>query len=255
MIEFNCPHCQRLFRVPDELAGRSAKCKSCGGALTVPKRSTAAPAPMPMPVPQPQAVVAASPGDESRGLAGGVTSGGVEAPAVSNPVATSPAPAKPPARVPMRTRRLMADAQHMAEAFLVSSIIRILETQGEPPDLYRVEYQINSLGPTEDPEVPEARDVHQVEIQLTADYPRVSPKCKMLTPVYHPNIDPSHVCVGDHWAAGERLVDLVIRIGEMLAYQAYNIQSPLDAHAAMWADLNPGKLPTDSRTIRPAELE
>jgi ubiquitin-protein ligase len=77
----------------------------------------------------------------------------------------------------------------------------------------------------------------------------------MLTPVYHPNIDPSHVCVGDHWTAGERLVDLVVRIGEMLAYQAYNIRSPLDAHAAMWADLNPDKLPTDSRTIRPAEME
>ena len=60
--------------------------------------------------------------------------------------------------------------------------------------------------------------------------------------------------VGDHWTAGERLVDLVVRIGEMLAYQAYNIRSPLDARAAMWADLNPDKLPTDPKTIRPAEL-
>jgi ubiquitin-protein ligase len=249
MIEFNCPHCQRLFRVPDELAGRSAKCKSCGGSLTVPARSTVAP--QPKPIPQPQAAVAAVPRDESGGLAGG----GDVGPSVVAPAASAPQQGKPAARVPMRTRRLLADAQHMAEAFRNSTMIRILETQGEPPDLYRVEYHINSLGPTEDPESPEPRDVHQVEIQLTADYPRVSPQCKMLTPAYHPNIDPSHICVGDHWAAGERLVDLVIRIGEMLAYQAYNIQSPLDAHAAMWADLNPGKLPTDSRTIRPAELE
>ena len=259
-IEFNCPHCQRLFRVPEELAGRSAKCKSCGGALTVPMASTAvvAPAPKPIPVPRPQPVGAEVPRDESRGLAaGGEGVGAAVAPVQAAPPAAAPAPqaAKPAARIPMRTRRLMADAQHMAEAFRNSPIIRIMETQGEPPDLYRVEYHVNSLGPTDDPESPEPRDVHQVEIQLTADYPRVSPKCKMLTPVYHPNIDPSHICVGDHWAAGERLVDLVIRIGEMLAYQAYNIQSPLDAHAAMWADLNPSKLPTDSRTIRPAELE
>ena len=155
----------------------------------------------------------------------------------------------------MRTRRLMADAQHMAEAFQRSLLIKILATEGNPPDLYRVQYHVNSLEPTDNPEMPEPRDVHQVEIQLTADYPRVAPKCKMLTPIYHPNIDPSHICVGDHWAAGERLVDLVIRIGEMIAYQAYNIQSPLDAHAAMWADLNPSRLPTDPRTIRPAQLE
>jgi ubiquitin-protein ligase len=127
--------------------------------------------------------------------------------------------------------------------------------EGNPPDLYRIEYHVESLQPTDDPEHPSPRNVHQVEIQLTADYPRMSPQCKMLTPVYHPNIDPSHICVGDHWAAGERLVDLIVRIGEMLAYQAYNIKSPLDAHAAMWADLNGEKLPTDSRTIRPAEME
>jgi ubiquitin-protein ligase len=155
----------------------------------------------------------------------------------------------------MRTRRLIADAQHMADAFRQSPLIRLLATEGDPPEVYRIEYHIKSLGPSKDPERPAPRDTHQVEVRLTADYPRVSPRCKMLTPVYHPNIDPSHICVGDHWTAGERLVDLVIRIGEMLAYQAYNIRSPLDAHAAMYADLHPEKLPTDSRTIRPPELE
>ena len=242
MIEFNCPHCQKTFRVPDTLAGRSAKCKSCQGTFTVPGRSLP---PAPRPVPQPHAVAVPA--------AAGEVAPRVASPA---PVAAATAPAvKPAARVPMRTRRLLADAQHMSEAFRGSSIVRVLETEGNPPDLYRVEYRVNSLGPTDDPERPAPRDVHQVEIQLTGDYPRVAPKCKMLTPIYHPNIDPSHVCVGDHWAAGERLVDLVIRIGEMLAYQAYNIRSPLDAHAAMWADLNGDKLPTDPRTIRPAELE
>ena len=77
----------------------------------------------------------------------------------------------------------------------------------------------------------------------------------MLTPIFHPNIDPATICVGDHWTAGERLVDLAVRIGEMIAYQAYNIQSPLDAEAAMWADLNAAKLPVDDAafTRRPDE--
>ena len=68
-----------------------------------------------------------------------------------------------------------------------------------------------------------------------------------------PNIDPTTICVGDHWTAGERLVDLTVRIGEMIAYQAYNIQSPLDAEAAMWADLNQQVLPTDPRPLRPGD--
>jgi ubiquitin-protein ligase len=226
MIEFNCPSCGKRFRVPPELAGRAAKCKACGMLMTVPAQSEAVTVP-----PPPESVAVAAPA------------------AVTKPAA----PASP--RIPMRTRRLLADAEHVVEAFKDSEIIRVLETDGNPPDLYRIEYLIRSLQPTDDPEEPAPRDVHQVEIRLTADYPRVAPQCKMLTPVYHPNIDPSHVCVGDHWAAGERLVDLIVRIGGMIAYQAYNIKSPLDAHAAMWADLHPEQLPTDARTIRPAEEE
>jgi hypothetical protein len=60
--------------------------------------------------------------------------------------------------------------------------------------------------------------------------------------------------VGDHWTAGERLVDLVVRIGEMIAFQAYNIQSPLNGDAAMWADLHREQFPTDARNLRPQEM-
>jgi ubiquitin-protein ligase len=152
----------------------------------------------------------------------------------------------------VRTRRLLADAEQMGRAFANSSLIRIHSSEGDPPELYRIEYHVHGLarGPGGEP-VP--RDTHLVEIQLTSEYPRVPPRCKVLTPIFHPNIDPATVCVGDHWAAGERLVDLVVRIGEMIAYQAYNIKSPLDGEAAMWADLNPQRLPTDKRDLRPGE--
>jgi ubiquitin-protein ligase len=218
MIEFHCPHCSRLFRIPDEYAGRTAKCKACGNSLTVPS---------------PVAVTASAP-----------------------PASPSPHPLyQGLPKMPMRTRRLLSDAEQMNDAFRRSNVLRIIQTEGDPPEVYRIEYRVRSLEPSKDPEIPAQRNVHLAEIQLTADYPRLAPKCKMLTPIFHPNIDPTHICVGDHWTAGERLVDLVVRIGEMLAYQAYNIKSPLDAQAAMWADLNVHRLPTDPRTIRPAELE
>lgn len=159
-----------------------------------------------------------------------------------------------PAKVPMRTRRLRADAEAIAAAFAGQDVIEVSPLAGEPPEAYRVTYRIHSLdrGPGGKP-VP--RDVHEAEIQLTSEYPRVSPKCKLLTPIFHPNIDPATICIGDHWTAGERLADLIVRIGEMLAYQAYNIQSPLDAEAAMWADLHGNDFPTDPRNLRPVAMD
>jgi ubiquitin-protein ligase len=157
-------------------------------------------------------------------------------------------------KLPMRIRRLQADAREMAAAFVDFPPIRVRSTLGEPPETYQVEYHVHGLdrGGRKGPVL---RELHVAELQLTADYPRLAPKCRMLTPVFHPNIDPATICVGDHWTAGERLVDLVVRIGEMLAYQAYNIKSPLDAEAAMWADLNANQLPIDPRNLRPPELE
>ena len=155
------------------------------------------------------------------------------------------------AKIPMRARRLIADAKQMTAAFANFPLIRIHSTTGDPPESYQIDYQVNSLDRGKKAPIP--REKHRVEIQLTADYPRLSPKCRMLTPIFHPNIDTATICVGDHWTAGESLVDLVVRIGEMLAYQAYNIKSPLNAEAAMWADLNGGKLPIDPRSLHPAE--
>jgi len=217
MIGFTCAGCGRSFTVPDSFAGRKATCKSCGAPVTVPELSSGSPA------------------------------GAPEA-------APSPAAAAPVRKVPMRQRRLGADAEQMATAFRDFPLIRVVSTKGEPPEVYQIEYQVRGLerGKKNQP-VP--REKHLVEIQLTSEYPRISPKCKMLTPIFHPNIDPATICVGDHWAAGERLVDLVTRIGEMIGYQAYNIKSPLDGEAAMWADLHQAELPIDSRSMIPPGLE
>ncbi len=201
MIDFNCGGCGKAFSVPDAYAGRSAKCKACGGTIVVP-----------------------APADAAR-------------------VNESNAPAPPP----LRTRRLMAEAEQMRKAFGNSPVIRIESAEGDPPERYRIAYEIKSLEHPPGKRNPIERNRHLIEIECTAEYPRLSPRCRILTPIFHPNFDETTICVGDHWTAGERLVDLVVRIGEMIAFQAYNIKSPLNGEAAMWADLNPDRLPTDTR--------
>jgi ubiquitin-protein ligase len=155
---------------------------------------------------------------------------------------------------PMRLRRLKNDYEHMKKVFANWGLARIERVDGDPPESYVIELNVKGLE-MNGGAAPKVRNVHRVEVQLISDYPRLGPKCRMLTPIFHPNIDPATICVGDHWTAGERLADLIVRIGEMIAYQAYNIQSPLNAEAAMWADLHAGELPIDGRNLRPPEME
>ncbi len=178
----------------------------------------------------------------------------VPSPAVA---ATSDAPtnAAEPKRSP-RQRRLTAEQSQLRQVFDHFSPIRVTPLPGEPAEAYDIEYRIKSRQPGVTPDgEPTPLEIHRVRIELTGDYPRLSPRCTMLTPIFHPNFDEATICIGDHWTAGERLVDLIIRIGEMIAFQAYNIRSPLNGAAAMWADLHKAELPTDRQNLRPATLD
>ena len=92
---------------------------------------------------------------------------------------------------------------------------------------------------------------HMVEIALPLNYPRMPPQCRMLTPIFHPNIAPHAICIGDHWSPGEPLWSIVARIGEMIAYQSYNTKSPLNGEAARWVNQHVDELPLDPVSMMP----
>lgn len=141
-----------------------------------------------------------------------------------------------------RLRRLTADYQRVQSVFAEHPYIRLVRVEGNPPDRYILAFNIAGLVPAgEDTGVP--GEVHQAEVFLPVDYPRRPPFCRMLTPVFHPNIDPQKICIGDHWSAGQSLAHLIVRIGEMICYQSYNVKSPLNAKAAAWAELNANQFP------------
>lgn len=143
----------------------------------------------------------------------------------------------------IRLRRLSADYQKLTALLDHHPRLTLLTADGDPPERYVVEYRIRGLRQVGE----ELREIrrHEVEIVLPRDYPRVAPQCRMLTPVFHPNIAPHAICVGDHWSAGEPIWGLVLRIGEMLAWQSYNVKSPLNGEAARWAELHRDELPLD----------
>ncbi|MFM9962176.1 MAG: ubiquitin-conjugating enzyme E2 [Planctomycetaceae bacterium] len=153
----------------------------------------------------------------------------------------------------MRLRRLQADFDKVSEYIRRHPRLKIIQTDGEPPERYQLEYRIRSLRQVNDELVPIKS--HLVEIALPRNYPRVPPQCRMLSPVFHPNIAPHAICVGDHWSAGEPLASLVARIGEMLAYQSYNVKSPLNGEAARWVEQHLDELPLDPVSLLIEETE
>lgn len=149
-----------------------------------------------------------------------------------------------------RTRRLQVDHDRLMTRFRDWPAIQVVATAGMPPELYRISYALKGLYVTPGGDILE-RDAHLLEINLSLDYPRRAPQCRMITPVFHPNFDDSSVCIGDFWAASEGLDDLIVRIGRMISYQEYNTRSPLNGLAAKWAEEHLANLPIDSQVVAP----
>jgi uncharacterized membrane protein len=86
-IEFNCTQCSQLLRVPDNSAGKSARCPKCQALMVVPAPSgeTSAPAGFSQPLP-------------AKPFAGPPATGNPfsSSPEAVNPFAGSPPPVKPP---------------------------------------------------------------------------------------------------------------------------------------------------------------
>lgn len=149
-----------------------------------------------------------------------------------------------------RLRRLNSDAEKVSARFAEWPTIQVVKTSGSPPEQYQIAYRVKGLFATPDGRIQE-RDEHIMEVNLTLGYPRRAPQCRMLTPIFHPNFDDASVCIGDFWAPSEGLDDLFIRIGRMIAYQEYNIKSPLNGLAARWAEEHGQQLPVDGSEVAP----
>ncbi len=240
MIRFLCPQCHSKFEVEDKLGGRNGFCKNCNTRYIIPLLQATEPA-------QAASVSASAPASRDKIVISLDEIAPTSKPAIVVTVNSEPARPLSP-----RMRRLQADAETINLRFKSFPLIRLLKTAGSPPETYTVEYFIRGVEQVDGRNI-KYRDNHVAEFQLTSEYPRTAPKCRMLTPIFHPNIVPSYICIGDHWTAQERLSDLIIRVGEMIGYQSYNVKSPLDGGAAMWADLNHNIFPIDKRDLEPPE--
>ncbi len=253
MIHFKCPNCGQEYDCEDEFLGQNVQCAICNSFFHVAINLEA-------PSPQVSNVENQEPAVQEP-----VNTQPQEEPSDSNKIiidfgdcfgseeTNKPAAPAAPRKISPRQRRLMADQKMMYEYFSNFQYIKVAGSVGTPPEKYYVDYFVRGVERIVGKNIV-YRNQHRVEIVLPGTYPRTPPTCRMLTPIFHPNIEPAVICIGDHWTAGERLCDLVVRIGEIITYQSYNIKSPLDGEAAMWADLNENFLPIDNCDLMPPEM-
>ena len=117
-----------------------------------------------------------------------------------------------------------------------SSVLQF-QAFGTPAQQYKVQFLGKSLA-RERGKVA-VRERHEFEIRLGASYPRTMPEIRWLTPIYHPNISEiGMVCLGGygtHWVPSLNLDELCIMLWDMARFHNYDIRSPYNREAALWA--------------------
>jgi ubiquitin-protein ligase len=140
-----------------------------------------------------------------------------------------------------RLTRLENDYNLLRSKFDGHPNIRVEALGPVPPEHYRVTYDVDSLR-IDQSNRPVVVKTTVVDIDLPSGYPREKPHAVAHGTVFHPNFG-QYVCIADFWSPAQSLADIVLEIGEMLQWQKYNVQSPLNAIAADWAVKNRDNLP------------
>ena len=152
-----------------------------------------------------------------------------------------------------RQRRLEADFRSVEELDAESSIFSF-EASGSPPTRYRLRFDGPGICRDSGGEI-QVIQKHEVIVELGASYPRMVPNLLWQTPVFHPNISNNGVvCLGGygtHWVPSLKLDEMSTMLWDMIRYKNFDIQSPYNRDAALWArDQRLYKFPLDSRDIR-----
>jgi ubiquitin-protein ligase len=152
-----------------------------------------------------------------------------------------------------RSKVLLREYDRVFKLFREHHSISIREVFGVPPKKYRVVYLVDGL--VQKGKSIESKGEHVVEVSLPDNFPDDPPFATMPLPVYHPNISPEKIDVSELWKQSPTLADCIVGIGEMIVFQRYSTEQPLNGEAAQWALRNKSLLPLSSIDLHYREME
>lgn len=150
------------------------------------------------------------------------------------------------------SQQLVDDFEQLQSSLELYPKVTIVNTEGQPPDNYEIEYTLRGYAKGADGAV-SITNVHRVLISLPFGYPHFAPTVKPLTNIFHPDVDPAAIRIADHWQHNPSLADLVLYIGEMICGQTYSLNDPFNQEAADWYERQQPNLPLDSLSIAAIE--
>ena len=142
------------------------------------------------------------------------------------------------------TDQLAHDFEEVSKLLARYPQIHAVQTEGEPPAVYEIEYQVNGLIHEENGGIGQTAR-HVLRINLPFGYPHFPPAVKPLTPLFHPDIDPDAVRIASHWQQNPSLADLILHLGEMICATYYNSEDPFNQEAADWYSEHANEFPLD----------
>lgn len=149
-------------------------------------------------------------------------------------------------------QQLQNDFEQVKKLLTQYPDIRLLQTEGDPPESYDLEYNIKGYKSNPDGTA-SPDDVHQVRISLPFGYPHFAPTAKPLTPIFHPDIDPDAIRIADFWGSGKSLPELILHIGRMICGEIYGADEPFNQRAFDWYEERKSWMPFD--ILEPHEAE
>ncbi len=142
--------------------------------------------------------------------------------------------------------RLESEWRQAQRAFAYHPSVGITALEGDPPVEYQVDYKVHTLVLNEAGELQYADSV-SVHVWMPPGFPNQPPLVRPMASVFHPNIAYEGVYFSTPWQAGESLVEFIRRVGEYLAYRAYDPEAVVNQAAYQWLEENSGILPLDAR--------
>jgi len=163
----------------------------------------------------------------------------------------------------MSVRETRLKAEFEAISAFNSDVVTVNSVgRSNPPDKYRLVYNLKTLVAFDQQGNPQIKPgPWNVEISFPSNYPWGKPEVSFVGQrILHPNVWVNgDICIEDHWQAGIGIPfdSLTEHIGQIIAYQKYNLDSPAngDQQLRLWI-LRYGdqQLPMDDRDIRRARI-
>ena len=150
------------------------------------------------------------------------------------------------------SQQLAADYTQLKALLELQPRITVVRVEGDPPDHYELAYQVRGYVREETGEVGIGA-THQVRLDLPFGYPHSAPIATPLTPIFHPEVDPTAFRIAERWQQNPSLADLVLLIGEMICGRVYQLDNPCNREATDWYAAHQDQLPLDALT--PDDIE